>query len=126
MKVPAPTATIVTTKMVPVRRPYVRNNDGASSGTRAGPDGNATMFWPSATRLIPRRTIAVACAVRQAVNAMIASARADVMPPASGQRSCNPAAAATSNPIPRPSAVTTPRVVGRRWVLTRSSPLPAP
>ena len=45
----------------------MRSSDGAMSGARAGPDGIATM--PCADRRprsMPRRTIAVVCAVRHA------------------------------------------------------------
>ena len=43
MNVLAPSARIMTAKMIALRRPYMRSSDGARSGARAGPDFNAVM-----------------------------------------------------------------------------------
>ena len=95
---------------------------------RAGPDGIAHhAAGRVATRSTPRCTIAVACAVRQTANA-------DDRQRVSRRRSRRPAAsAARRRRRPRraarrraPRALTTPKLVGRRCVLTRSSALPPP
>ena len=52
MNVPAPSARIMTRKMVALRSPYMRSSDGATSGTRAGPDFIATMPCPTVTAAI--------------------------------------------------------------------------
>ena len=104
----------------------MRSRDGEMIGARAGPDGIRTICWASVTRSTARRTIAVAWAVRHAVTPMMSSVMAAVATPASGQRNDRPAPAATRSPAPRPTAVTTPKVVGRRCVLTRNSVRPEP
>ena len=43
MNVLAPSARIMTRKSAALRRPYVRSSEGATSGTRAGPDFIAVM-----------------------------------------------------------------------------------
>ena len=83
---------------------------------------------PAVTRSTPRRTIAVVCAVRHDDERDDRRASAPAaMAPASGQRSATPAPAATEQRrAERRARVTTPKLVGRRCVLTRSSALPPP
>ena len=95
-------------------------------GARAGPEGMVNMPPLIATLSMPRRRMAVACAVRQAAYALATSVRPAAMAPASGRLAATPAAAATRSAAPRLSALTTPNVVGLRCVLTRSSAFPAP
>ena len=98
MNVPVPMPTIMTTKISALRRLYARSRDGEMIGAHDGPIGIATMLCARATRSMARRTIAVVCAVRQTTRAIRTSADSAVAAPASGQRSVNPAAAASSSP----------------------------
>ena len=103
MNVLAPSATIITTKMKALRRPYIRSSDGAISGARAGPDGIATMPLADASPARCRAaTIAVVCAVRQTPNAMISSDRER------RRRSRRPAASAAPRPATAPTSSATP------------------
>ena len=100
--------------MKALRKPYIRSSEGVTSGTRAGPEGMPTIPVPTVTCAIPRRTIAVVCAVRQATTRINTRVNAATKVPASGQRSTMPVAAPTSSTSPSPSALTMPNVVGRR------------
>ena len=84
------------------------------------------MPWLSTTWSIPRRTMAVACAVRRAARPATSTVKREVPTPALGQRSATPVIAATSRAVPARSAAATPNIVGRRCVLMRSRLLPAP
>ena len=86
MNVLAPSDRIITTKIVALRRPYVRSSDGVTSGARTGPDGSWYMPWSIVTRLMLRRSTAVACAVlhnaaRDDENRQAAGDRAGRRPP---------------------------------------------
>ena len=113
-------------KMKALRNPYMRSSDGAISGARTRLDRILTMPAPSVTLAIPRRTMAVVCAVRQAMTTMSSTASAETIEPASGRRSAAPVAAPARSTAPRPTAATTPNMVGRRCVLMRTSDLPEP
>ena len=136
MKVLAPSVTIIRTKTKALRRPYIRSSDGAISGARAGLDGIATMPLPSVTRAMPRRTIAVVCAVRHSTPTISATVSDETMVPAIRQlrsvpevapaRIAAPNVAPASSAPPIASAATMPNVVGRRCVLMRTSDLPPP
>ena len=94
------------------------------------------MPLPTVTWRMPRRTIAVVCAVRCATSAMRATVRMATTLPARRQRRTKPTAArsgtqrsadSAATPIRRIlTAVTMPNVVGRKWVLMRTSALPPP
>ena len=74
----------------------------------------------TATRSTPCRTVAVARAVRAAVNIPSARVSEAAATPAAGQRYAKPALAATVSAMPIPTAAVTPSAVGRRWVPTLS------
>ena len=64
MNVLAPSDTIMSRNTMALRRPYIRRSVGATIGTRAGPDGSASIPASSVTRRMPRRATAAACDVR--------------------------------------------------------------
>ena len=82
------------------------------------------MPLPSVTRAMPRRTIAVVCAVRQAPKRISSTVTPAAAVPTAGYRSATPKIAPTSSAPPRTTAAATPNMVGRRCVLMRTSALP--
>ena len=120
MNVPAPMPTIITDEnqraaqaigAQPRRRDDGRPRRRRRHGDHALPGRNARTA---------RRTIAVVCAVRHTITPMITSVSAAVAAPASGHLERHAGRRGDEQTRAETAAATTPNVVGRRCVLTRS------
>ena len=117
----------MTTKSVALRSPYMRSSDGATSGTCAGPDGSGVM--PSRCVTCSDAAVQDRGRLRRAPHAERGDGRGRERGGDARERPAQRDAGdrrREQDAGEQRRALTTPKVVGRRCVLTRSSVLPPP